>query len=185
MPINRLVFIGDPALWERSRTIRDPRAPEITELETRLSETLDAIRVSHPEIVSLAAPQIGEAVRMCRLVATEGGGALTLINPWVAEASLEATDQWEHCASIPELGFGIRRFLRVTIEYVDLTGSGRSLTAEGATAALLQHEIDHFNGFLMTDRLNDPHLIVHRRSASNGKPHDKTAGLGKAPSPIC
>ena len=159
-----VLLIGNPALWERSTTIRDPRSADVAELERRLAEALDALRRVEPEILSIGAPQIGEPLRMCRIQPPDAPSPITLINPWVVEASLETDDVWEHCASIPNLRFGIRRFQRVTVEYVDRTGTGRSLTVEGEAAALLQHEIDHFNGFLVTDRLNDSRLIAHRKS---------------------
>lgn len=132
-------------------------------LADRLSRALDRVRLDHPDVLALGAPQIGSAVRMCVACLPGSLEPTVLINPWVAEASLENVDGWECCASFPELRFGIRRFARVTIEYVDLTGIGKTLTAEGEAAALLQHEIDHFNGFLVTDRLNDPRMVSHRR----------------------
>lgn len=156
------LLIGHPALWSRSVAVRDPRQPEIRELESRLALALERQRALHPELLSLGAPQIGSALRVCRIHLAGAADPVTLINPWVVEASLETVEHWEICASIPELRFGVRRFRRVTVEYVDMTGSGRSIAAEGQDAALLQHEIDHFNGFLATDRLSDAHRIEHR-----------------------
>jgi peptide deformylase len=156
------LLIGHPALWSRSVAVRDPRQPEVRALETRLAFALERQRALHPELISLGAPQIGSSLRVCRIHLGGASDAVTLINPWVVEASLETVEHWEVCASIPDLRIGVRRFRRVTVEYVDMTGSGRSVVAEGPDAALLQHEIDHFNGFLATDRLSDAHRIEHR-----------------------
>ena len=170
MSIEHLQLIGHASLWDRSQTIRDPRAPEIAELEARLAATLDGLRNDQAGLRSLSAPQIGISLRMCRIFFFGKPEPVTLINPWVVEASLESTDEWEECASIPHLRFELRRFQRTTVEYVDMAGSGRSIVSEGTDAALLQHEIDHFNGFLLTDRLHDSKKIEHRfANRSKGK----------------
>lgn len=162
MKTSEILLIGEPSLWTRSQNIRDPRAPEIAELEGRLVAAFEHLRINRPEITGLGAPQLGVPLRMCVVLLPGSDEPALLINPFVAEASLETVDGWECCASIPDLRFGLRRYRKVTVEYVDRGGVGRSLVAEGEVAARLLHEIDHFQGFLPTDRMNDPHLVAHR-----------------------
>ncbi|HEY8448933.1 MAG TPA: methionyl-tRNA formyltransferase [Bacillota bacterium] len=99
--------------------------------------------------VGLAAPQVGVSKRI--IVVDVGDGPIELINPELtrAEGSEVAT---EGCLSIPELVGEVERAARVVVTGLDRHGRKRWVEGEGLLARALQHEIDHLNGVLFTDR---------------------------------
>ncbi len=104
--------------------------------------------------VGLAAPQIGESVRV--LVAEYEDHKVALVNPEIIRASDEEELATEGCLSIPGyVGDNVPRALAVTVKARDPKGKEIRVKAEGWWARILQHEIDHLNGVLYID-LIDP-----------------------------
>lgn len=104
--------------------------------------------------VGLAAPQIGESVRV--LVAEYEDHKVALVNPEITKASDDEELGTEGCLSIPGyVGDNVPRALAVTVKARDLKGKEVRVKAEGWWARILQHEIDHLNGVLYID-LIDP-----------------------------
>lgn len=104
--------------------------------------------------VGLAAPQIGESVRV--LVAEYEEEKVALVNPEIIKASEEEELGTEGCLSIPGyVGDNVPRALAVTVKARDPKGKDIRVKAEGWFARILQHEIDHLNGVLYID-LIDP-----------------------------
>jgi peptide deformylase len=113
--------------------------------------------------VGLAAPQVGVGLRV--LVAEwseerdgeEHVQRVAFINPEIVKRSAEEETGTEGCLSIPGyVGDNIRRALRVTVKGRDPKGREIRVHAEGWFARVLQHEIDHLDGILFTDRLDKP-----------------------------
>lgn len=112
--------------------------------------------------VGLAAPQIGVPLRV--LVAEwreeDEDGTLhedhvALVNPEIVKRSTEELTGTEGCLSIPGyVGDNIRRAARVTVKARDPRGKEVRVHAQGWFARILQHEIDHLDGILFTDRLD-------------------------------
>ena len=104
--------------------------------------------------VGLAAPQIGESVRV--LVAEYEDHKVALVNPEIIKASDDEELATEGCLSIPGyVGDNVPRALAVTVKARDPKGKEVRVKAEGWWARILQHEIDHLNGVLYID-LIDP-----------------------------
>lgn len=114
--------------------------------------------------VGLAAPQIGVPLRV--LVAewneehedgTQEENHVALINPEIIKRSEEELKGTEGCLSIPGyVGDNIRRAAVVTVKARDPRGKEVRVHAAGWFARILQHEIDHLDGILFTDRLDRP-----------------------------
>jgi peptide deformylase len=154
----------DPRLKQPAR----PLEPGEQELAARVAgDLLDTMR-SFPRCVGVAAPQIGEAVRVVVVdcsehpKATRHHGLLVLVNPRLV-ASAGAEVGREGCLSIPELTANVRRATTVTVEAVDATGTSVRVDAEGFEARALQHELDHLDGILFLDRVASLELDVFRR----------------------
>jgi peptide deformylase len=97
----------------------------------------------------LAAPQIGHSIRM--IVCGLYGEITVLINPEIIEKK-GAYASKEFCLSLPGQETRIiQRPNRVKVKYTKLNNSDTVLTAQGSSAALLVHEIDHLNGVLYID----------------------------------
>lgn len=104
--------------------------------------------------VGLAAPQIGESVRV--LVAEYEENKVALVNPEIVKTSEDRELATEGCLSIPGyVGDNVPRSLAVTVKARDPKGKEVRIKAEGWFARILQHEIDHLNGVLYID-LIDP-----------------------------
>jgi peptide deformylase len=124
--------------------------------------------------LGLAAPQIGAGLRVFviempkddaddtveaqprekRRVAYSGE-QIALVNPEIVKAEGEQIGE-EGCLSIPGYIGIVRRALKVTVKGLNRKGKEVKLTGEGLLARAFQHEIDHLDGILFTDRLEKP-----------------------------
>lgn len=137
---------GDPVLKQV--------APEVDEVDGTLAHLVDDMveTMYRSEGAGLAAPQVGVQKRL--FVYDVGEGPEALINPVIVDMDGE----WyydEGCLSIPGLRVGIVRPSRVHITGYGLDGEERSLEADEFLGRVFQHEVDHLDGVLMLERLDD------------------------------
>jgi len=102
--------------------------------------------------IGLAAPQVGERIRLI-IVQTKKGPA-AFVNPKISGRSLLHAQSEEGCLSIPGIYGLVKRKRRVTVKALDRHGKKVKLRLGGMEAIIFQHEIDHLNGILFTDRVN-------------------------------
>ena len=102
--------------------------------------------------LGLAAPQVGEGKRI--LVAEVEERLVVLVDPQLVQADGEEVAS-EACLSIPGVVAPVRRAVRVRVKGKNRKGRGVTVRAEGLLARVLQHEIDHLNGILFLDRVED------------------------------
>ncbi len=144
-----LRYFGDPVLRRRAQRVRpgDPDLPALAQ---------DMIAVMHARRgIGLAANQVGELKRVIVFDLSAGdkpGEARALVNPRVTRRAGAFTDE-EGCLSFPGLRLDIRRALDARVEGEDLAGNPVAYESSGLFARVLQHEIDHLDGVLFTDRL--------------------------------
>ncbi len=102
--------------------------------------------------VGLAAPQVGESIRV--LVAEYEDQAVALVNPEIIKRSDDEVLGTEGCLSIPGfVGDDVPRARAVTVKARDPRGKEIRVKAEDWFARVLQHEIDHLDGVLFIDRI--------------------------------
>jgi len=115
--------------------------------------------------VGLAAPQVGVSERVVAIRVPENYLSddqppivLTLVNPEIVQAS---GDQYgpEGCLSLPDIVADVPRAQKITVRTLDLDGNRQRIHAEGEFARIFQHEIDHLDGILFTDRVTDKKSI--------------------------
>ncbi len=158
-----IVAYGDPVLRKETEVITKDY-PKLDELIENMFETMYAARG-----IGLAAPQIGMAVRLFIVDATifEDDEDLTeeeqkfastfkkvFINPEIIE---ESGDEWafnEGCLSIPDVREDVFRQPEITIVYEDENFKKHKETLSGIVARIVQHEYDHIEGVLFTDKLS-------------------------------
>ena len=141
--------VGDPVL--RSA------AAEISDIDGRLVKLADDMFETMYEApgLGLAAPQVGVGKRLFvyDLDPDDRTQPGVLINPQIVESRGEWTYE-EGCLSIPGMSFEIVRPKEVHLVGIDLDGNEVSIEADELTARLFQHELDHLDGVLMTERMD-------------------------------
>ncbi|MBN2058075.1 MAG: peptide deformylase [Candidatus Saganbacteria bacterium] len=127
--------------------------PRIIKLIDDMVETMHAAPG-----VGLAAPQVGESIRV--IVADVGAGALAIVNPEIVSKSGSQTIT-EGCLSLPGVEAPIERAAKVKVKGLDRDGQAVVVEAVGLLSTVLQHEIDHLDGYVFIDRVTDPSQIKH------------------------
>ena len=115
--------------------------------------------------VGLAATQVGSSERVIVAdpsIGKDPSSLIVLINPEIVHSEGEVDDE-EGCLSVPGISTKIRRAERVTVKGLNREGEEVTIEAEGLLARILQHEIDHINGFLIIDRVSRAKKILLRK----------------------
>ncbi|MBM4370469.1 MAG: peptide deformylase [Deltaproteobacteria bacterium] len=108
--------------------------------------------------IGLAAPQVGRSIRMVVLdlsAGTEAQGSrrVVLVNPEITKRS--GSILWEEgCLSLPGILGKIKRSLRIVVSARDLDGQPLELAGDELLAVAIQHELDHLDGILFTQRVS-------------------------------
>ncbi|WP_017327897.1 peptide deformylase [Synechococcus sp. PCC 7336] len=108
--------------------------------------------------IGLAAPQVGIHKRLIVVDCKPDdpkAEPLVLINPQILEHSDDAVLGEEGCLSIPEVFLNVKRPTRITVTYKDERGRPHRLKTDGLLARVIQHEIDHLNGIVFVDRVEN------------------------------
>ena len=156
-----IVQIGHPTLRAQARevTAAELGSPELHRICDDLVETMRAANGA-----GLAAPQVDIPLR---IFAVEVGdnqrypykprlGLRVLVNPVVRPVSTETYASYEGCLSIPDLRGLLPRQVEVAVSYLDVDGSPHVERFGGPSAGTMQHELDHLDGVLFPDRVEDP-----------------------------
>jgi len=145
-------------------------APARADIARVVEDLLDTMNAGPPRTVGIAAPQIGEMVRIA-LVDTSrnpkypgGNGYLALVNPTIT-AHREEQFFREGCLSLPDYTANIRRFRHITVTATDPDGRPITLESSDFEAVVLQHEIDHLDGILFLDRVANAKTDLFQRGA--------------------
>lgn len=159
----KIVHAPAPVLTKGVRQVKKIDK-KIRELVYDMEETL--IAQTDPQGVGLAAPQIDVDLAIFIIKPTLKSETLVFINPKILEtkakglASPAATKKddeedvkLEGCLSIPKIWGPVTRNAKVLLEYQDLTGEKHTEWFSGFKAVIIQHETDHLNGILFTERV--------------------------------
>ncbi len=142
----QIVKKGDPVLRKKARPV--PKVDDkIRKLMKNMAETM-----YHAQGVGLAAPQVGISKRV--IVVDVGDELLSLANP-VMTASTGIQKGPEGCLSVPGFCGNVVRANKITIEALNEADEKIIIHAEGFKARALQHEMDHLDGILFTDKATD------------------------------
>ncbi len=149
-------IIGSSVLRKVAEDISEDY-PNLNELIDNMFETMYS-----SDGVGLAAPQIGKSIRLFVVDAepmTEEhpelkGFKRVFINAHIVETSEDTMRTTEGCLSIPDIHEEVERFLSITIKYLNEDFKPVTETFTGLAAVVLQHEYDHTDGILFTDKVN-------------------------------
>lgn len=146
LPIRAL---PDPVLRQKAKKVTTIDK-SIRQLIADMRETLYADDTR----AGLAAPQVGISLRVI-IIRQQEAEDVILINPEIIRKRGEHIVN-EGCLSVPGYVGALRRAETVTVKGFDIKGKETRIKAEGFLAQALQHEIDHLNGTLYVDRVENP-----------------------------
>lgn len=154
--IKPIYVYGSPVLRKVANEIPEDY-PNLKQLVEDMFETM-----YHSEGVGLAAPQIGLSIRLFVIDASPfaedepelEGFKRVYINPKIIERTGDSVQFNEGCLSIPNIREDVDRPDSVTIEYYDENFQLKTETYEGIVARIVQHEFDHLEGILFTDKVS-------------------------------
>lgn len=152
MALREIVFVPDPVLRRKAHKV----TTFDKDLQTLVDDMVETMRQAPG--VGLAAPQVGIANR---LIVVEYGEEededapkklYIVANPEIVQASEEMEVGPEACLSVPGLVGDVDRHLKILVKGYNRRGQPVKIKAEGWLARIFQHEIDHLDGILFTDR---------------------------------
>ena len=130
---------------------------KLVELLQHMHETL--LATTDPKGVGLAAPQVGVGLRIFITKPTAKAEIRDFINPIIltldgkTNGVPERENKLEGCLSIPKIWGSVHRAKTLTLRYQDPTGQSHEEEFSGFLATIIQHETDHVNGILFTQRV--------------------------------
>jgi len=128
-----------------------PGDPDLARYMGDLTSALASFRAANGWGRAVALPQLGVAKRL--VILDLGAGPTFMINPVVLWRSAELFEVWDDCMCAPDIAVRVLRHRAITVRFETETGGVRSIErAPEAVSELLQHELDHLDGVLMTDR---------------------------------
>lgn len=152
MPAREIIIVPHPMLRKK--------AVKVTDFGLELQELVDDMTVTLHEKsgIGLAAPQVNVSMQV---ILVEYGSdedenipptLYITINPKITRFSQQLVIGAEGCLSIPGLMGDVERAHEIIVEGQDRTGKPLKMKLNGWVARIFQHEIDHLNGILFTDR---------------------------------
>ncbi len=159
-----------PVLQYPHPALKRPAEPVggVTDALRALAEDLVDTMQASPATVGLAAPQIGEPLRLFALDvsghprAQSTKGLIVLFDPQAHSAGATETVR-EGCLSVPHLTADVRRALSVTVTGKGLDGEPKRYEMEGFEARAALHEVDHLDGLLILDRVDSSSALFARK----------------------
>ncbi|HMU94677.1 MAG TPA: peptide deformylase [Anaerolineales bacterium] len=159
MALREIVFLPEPVLRRKAK----PVTKFDKELQTLIDDMIETMREAPG--VGLAAPQVNISQQLAVIEYDEDEDEeenedappkpkklYVIINPEIIKASEEKVMGIEGCLSIPGLQGEVERHQSIQVKALNRHGSPVKLKVDGWMARIFQHEIDHLNGVLFTDR---------------------------------
>lgn len=144
----KVVKAPDPRLRVQTKPVKKINASLVNTLKEmiRLTKTF-----KDPEGVGLASTQVGLEERF--FVAKNSKTFMMVINPKIESFSKKTKTYFEGCLSVPNMWGNVKRHINIKVIFQDETGKKVTLTLKGVLAWIFQHEIDHLNGIIFSDRV--------------------------------
>ena len=161
MSVREIVTVGHPVLRQRAVEVT-PEDLVLPDTQRFIDDLIDTMRDANG--AGLAANQIHETVRVCVIEVNQNPRypykpdiPLTiLVNPVLTPLGTDRYENNEGCLSVPNLRGNVWRHLSVRVQALDRDGGVIDDVKHGLTAGTFQHEVDHLDGVLFVDRVDDP-----------------------------
>lgn len=155
MKSDKILLLGDPRLHEVAAPVRREEMDTMRLVVEDLHDILFEFKARfahYGAFRGIAAPQIGV---MKRLIYMYIDKPVVLINPVLENLSAEKMTIWDDCMCFPNLLVQLERHESCTIKYLDMDWQPQVMHLKGSLSELLQHEYDHLDGILATQRAID------------------------------
>ena len=152
MAIKDILLLGDPRLYEVAEMVT---SKEMEGLQSKIQLMWDSIldiRNAYGFGRAIAAPQIRVQKRIIAIYIDKPE---VIINPVILEKSKEQFELWDDCMSFPNLLVKVLRHRWIKISYFDLNRNYHEEVLKDDMSELIQHEYDHLDGILATQRAID------------------------------
>ena len=148
MAVMQIRTLPDPVLRQKAKKVGSIDGS----IQKLIDDMIETMRAFHG--VGLAAPQVGVPLRIA-VIEMPGEEVIALINPEVVKRQGERVLE-EGCLSVPGYRGEIKRSVTVKVKALDLQGRQIRIKGEGLLAEALEHEIDHLNGTVYVDHVEEP-----------------------------
>ena len=152
MLLENMLNLGDPRLYQSCDPIEFNELSQVADWASGLNSIILQFQVKYNAGRAVAAPQMGI---MKRLVCMHIDEPITMINPELYDLSEDTFDLWDDCMCFPNLLVQVRRHKSCRIRFKDIDWKDHDWFIEDDLSELLQHEVDHLNGVLATQRALD------------------------------
>lgn len=152
MKLNMILPLGDPRLYEKCEPVKAAEVPSLRPVIQDLHDILFEFKTKYNAGRAIAAPQIAV---MKRLIYMNIDHPVVIFNPVLSNLSTEMFELWDDCMCFPNLLVKLNRHQSLTLTYRDEQWQECTLHLQGALSELIQHEYDHLEGILATQRALD------------------------------
>jgi peptide deformylase len=179
MTAQDIITIPNPLLRTRSKRIGHIDQEIIDLASDMIAATLDweASR-EHEFGAALAAVQVARTYRLIVIRNDfddkEDRSFNVYVNPEIVKMEGEATEELEGCLSVRDIYGSVLRYPKVKVKALNLEGKPVRVTATGFLARVFQHEIDHTNGIVFVDRIDNPRKLFRLESTGKFTPLPST-----------
>jgi peptide deformylase len=153
MTLREIVTLPDPVLRRKARAVSKFDA----DLQTLIDDMIETMRQAPG--VGLAAPQVGVSQQVIVVEYPENDQEegspkklYAMVNPEIVKPSQETISGIEGCLSVPGLVGEVERAVEITVKGLNRRGQPMRVKVKDWMARIFQHEIDHLNGVVFTDR---------------------------------
>lgn len=123
------------------------------------------------DAIGLAANQVGLRIRLCVIDPAYLQGEkmpIAMFNPEVVEHGEDLFVSPEGCLSLPGIGLHVNRFRNTKVKFLGLDGKEYTIQDDNSLlSSVIQHEIDHLDGFIMTDRVPDAAEVRYKNTPTS------------------
>lgn len=139
-------------LYEKSVLVKPDEIEGLLSKFELMFETVLDYRKKYGTGRAIAAPQIG---LQKRIICLNIDSPLVMINPELSNLSSEMFEVWDDCMSFPNILVKVMRHKRLSLSFYDVNWQKHNWDLEEDMAELIQHEYDHLDGILATQRAID------------------------------
>jgi len=158
MAVQKVIKMGHPLLFQQAKKVENFNTPELDNLLVDMKDTMDDLNGA-----GLAAPQIAVSLRVIifgvaanpRYPDVEHVPETILINPGITILDSEKEPDWEGCLSVPHMRGLVPRYKSIRYRGYNQKGELIEREANGFHARVVQHELDHLEGILYPQRIEN------------------------------